>query len=477
MFSRTSRFFGLFLVVSDFFLLIVAFSIAYVIRVQYDHRPLVNAVFALDYLTLVASITPLWILTFAMLGLYSPSVYRLRIKSWSRIAAGCVIGVLTMIAFEYFLKQPIFPARLITVYVFVAACGLLIAKRELVVFHQKVLCKNPRNRTRVLLIGGSVVTKQLSKFLSENNSGYQIIAQAGAKKFVAKNRNIKHFADLDEALKNIRRLGVNMIIQTDLAEDSEVNRKILASAEAAHIDYSFIPGETAFYSGKNAVDVFFGYPVITVSQTPLFGWSIIFKRLFDLMVVVVLLPVWVALFLVIIVLQKIFNRGPIFYKQTRMGLHKKRFKIYKFRSMIPEYCGQDALKIFEKMGRADLAAQYQKHRKIKDDPRITKFGRFLRRSSLDELAQLINVVKGDLSLVGPRPILPDELDFYRDHSPLLLSVKPGLTSLASVSGRSDLSFGERVNLELFYAKNWSFWLDMKILVKTILVALSGKGAA
>jgi lipopolysaccharide/colanic/teichoic acid biosynthesis glycosyltransferase len=267
-----------------------------------------------------------------------------------------------------------------------------------------------------------------------------------------------------------------MIIQTNLSENSNVNRKILSSAEMWHIDYSFIPGETAFYSGKNTIDVFFGYPVITVSQTPLFGWNVIFKRLFDLAVVVILLPIWVIMFLIIIILQKIFNRGPIFYKQTRMGLHKKRFKVYKFRSMIPKYCGQDAIKIFEDMGRLDLVAEYKKHRKIKKDPRITKFGYFLRKSSLDELAQLINVIKGELSLVGPRPILPDELDFYKDHSPLLLSVKPGLTSLASVSGRSDLSFGERVNLELFYAKSWSFWLDIKILLKTTIVALSGKGA-
>jgi exopolysaccharide biosynthesis polyprenyl glycosylphosphotransferase len=476
MFSKTSRFFGPLLVASDFFLLIVAFTVAYIIRVQYDHRPLVSSVLALDYITLLASITPLWIVTFAMLGLYSPSIYRLRIKSWAKITVGCLIGTMIIITFEYLLQEPIFPARLMAVYVFVASSILLIAKRELVVFYQKILCKNPKNHTRVLLIGGSLITKQIAKFLSENNSGYQIIAQSGLKKFVPKNRNIKHFSNLNEALKSIPRLRINMIIQTDLSEDSSVNRKILSSAETHHIDYSFIPGETSFYSGKNTVDVFFGYPVITVSQTPLTGWNVIFKRIFDIVVVVLLSPLWIATFLVIIVFQKIFNHGPIFYKQTRMGLHKKRFKIYKFRSMLPEYCGQSAIKIFEKMGRTDLVSEYEKHRKVKKDPRITKFGYFLRKSSLDELAQLINVIKGDLSLVGPRPILPDELDFYKERGPLLLSVKPGLTSLASVSGRSDLSFEERINLELFYAKNWSFWLDVKILLKTTIVALSGKGA-
>lgn len=144
--------------------------------------------------------------------------------------------------------------------------------------------------------------------------------------------------------------------------------------------------------------------------------------------------------------------------------------------MKSEYCGQDAISIFKNMGRPDLAREYSKTRKIKNDPRISTFGRILRRTSLDELAQILNVLRGEMSLVGPRPILPDELEFYKNRSPLLLSIKPGLTSLASVSGRSTLSFERRVNIELHYAQNWSFLLDLKIIAKTIQVVLSRSGA-
>ena len=128
------------------------------------------------------------------------------------------------------------------------------------------------------------------------------------------------------------------------------------------------------------------------------------------------------------------------------------------------------------MGRDDLVREYTKYRKVKHDPRITRFGRFLRATSLDELPQLLNVLRGDLSLVGPRPILPQELRLYLGRGSLLHSVKSGLTGLWQVSGRSDLPFEKRVELELFYAQNWSFWLDIKILFKTIGVVLFRSGA-
>jgi lipopolysaccharide/colanic/teichoic acid biosynthesis glycosyltransferase len=129
------------------------------------------------------------------------------------------------------------------------------------------------------------------------------------------------------------------------------------------------------------------------------------------------------------------------------------------------------------MGREDLALEYERTNKApEDDPRIPAFGRFLRRTSLDELPQIFNVLKGDLSLVGPRPILPQEVKFTKRRAALLHSVKSGVTGLWQVSGRSELSFDERIELELFYAQNWTFLLDIKILFKTVLVVLKGRGA-
>ena len=144
--------------------------------------------------------------------------------------------------------------------------------------------------------------------------------------------------------------------------------------------------------------------------------------------------------------------------------------------MDAKYGSRDAADEFRAMGREDLALEYEKNRKVENDPRITWFGAFLRNTSLDELPQIINVLRGDLSLVGPRPILPQEVNFAPARTALLHSVKSGVTGLWQVSGRSNLSFDERIELELFYAQNWSFWLDLKILLKTVAVVLRRSGA-
>ena len=144
--------------------------------------------------------------------------------------------------------------------------------------------------------------------------------------------------------------------------------------------------------------------------------------------------------------------------------------------MDAKYGSHDAAIEFHEMGREDLVIEYNKNRKVNNDPRITKFGKFLRDLSLDELPQIFNVIKGDLSLVGPRPILPQEVKMAHGRTALLHSVKSGVTGMWQVSGRSELSFDERIELELFYAQNWTFWLDIKILFKTIGVVLRKKGA-
>ena len=168
--------------------------------------------------------------------------------------------------------------------------------------------------------------------------------------------------------------------------------------------------------------------------------------------------------------------SPVLFRQVRPGLKGKPFEMIKFRSMGAKYGSKDAAEEFREMGREDLAEEYEKNRKVENDPRITRFGRFLRATSIDELPQIFNVLKGDISLVGPRPILPQETKLAKGRTSLLHSVKSGMTGLWQVSGRSELSFDERIELELFYAQNWTFWLDIKILFKTVWVVLKGRGA-
>lgn len=475
--TRNTKFYSLVLVLADFAVLLGAFSVAYVLRVQYDDRPLLNEVYALDYFLTFLFIVPFWIAIFAFLGLYSANVYNRRLVEWGKVALGCIIGILLIIGWEYFSDRPIFPARLVPFYALVGAFVLIVLEREILRITRSLLFYFGRGINRVLVIGNSDATRDIAHSLADTyRSGYKIVAIAGPKKVIPPGLEVAHFTSVDSALKKVRDLRVTTIIQTDLYDSHDRNERILSAAQTHHISYNFIPGEPEFYTGKNTVDVFLGYPMITVSQTPLIGWGSIIKHIFDKIVSFLLIIILSPLILLLILLQVIFNPGPIFYVSKRLSKFSVPINLIKFRSMSAKYGKKDAAEEFRDMGREDLAREYEKHRKVENDPRITRFGQFLRTTSLDELPQLFNILKGDLSLVGPRPILPQEVKFSPSRTALLHSVRSGVTGLWQVSGRSNLSFEERIELETYYAQNWSFWLDIKILFKTIGVVFRKNGA-
>ena len=477
MLIKNVRFYSLILIIADFLTILLSFFIAYVIRVQIDPRPLLEPVYAFEYARSAFIIAPIWVMVFASLGLYSPNTYNKRLLEWSKILIGSFIGILLIIGWQYVSEDIIFPARLVAVYTFVGSFILIIFERELLRFIRSLLFRFNIGVNRVLVIGNSPTTRDIADNLSDTKkSGYKIVALAGPKKNIPKGLNVLHYSIPELALHNIRKDGITTIIQTDFYENQLRNERILNAAQNEHINYSFIPGEPEFYSGKNTVDILLGYPMITVYQTPLVGWGAILKRIFDQIFSTLLIIFLSPFLLILFLLQKIFNPGPAFYISNRLSRFSEPIRLIKFRSMGAKYGKKDAAVEFRQMGREDLAREYEKNRKVSNDPRITKFGNFLRKTSLDELPQLFNVWMGDLSLVGPRPILPQEMRYIKSKKSVLHSVKSGMTGLWQVSGRSDLSFDERIELETFYAQNWSFWLDLKILAKTVSVVLFGKGS-
>lgn len=478
---RNSKLYSFILILIDAVVLIAAFVIAYILRVQYDPRPLLTNIYAFDYLFSFLLIVPFWIAVFALIGLYQPNTYNRRLVEWSKIAVGSFIGILLVIGWEYVSNKDLFPARLVAVYAFIGSFVLIVLEREVLRWIRSLMFRYGKGIKRLLIIGSSGATSDIAHNLADTkHSGYQVVAVAGPKKLLPDGFDAHHYSRVEDALKNIEVDQITAIIQTDLYENSQRNQRILSTAQEHHIDYSFIPGEAEFYSGKNTVDVFLGYPMITVYQTPLVGWGSIVKRLFDFFVSLILIILLSPLFIVIIILQKVLNPGKVFYVNNRLSRFSQPVGLLKFRTMhhLKGFDGRlvDDAAEFRAMGRDDLAKEYEKNRKVANDPRVNAFGRFLRKSSIDELPGLFNVLKGDLSLVGPRPILPSEIQYARGRASLLHSVKSGITGLWQVSGRSELTFDERIELELFYAQNWTFWLDIKILFKTVVVVLKGKGA-
>lgn len=477
MLTKNSRIYSLLLIATDIVILFAAFIGAYILRVSFDHRPLVSEVYVSDYLLSSLIIVPIWIIIFATLGLYRAETYDRRLVEWSKIGVGAFIGILVVIGWEYVSGGNIFPARLVTAYALVGSFILLIIGRELLRFIRSMMFRYGKGIKRVLLIGTDNTASDIARSLANTKrSGYKIVAIAGPKKLIPDGMNVLHYSRIEHAIKSIAADRITAIIQTKLYESNDKNQLILGAAQRNHISYSFIPGEAEFYSGKNTVDVFLGYPMISVYQTPLVGWGAIVKRIFDQIVSTVLIVILSPIFVILFLLQKVLNPGPAFYLSKRLSRFSEPIQLIKFRSMGAKYGKKDATEEFREMGREDLVAEYEANRKVANDPRITRFGAFLRKTSLDELPQLFNVWKGDLSLVGPRPILPQEMKLAHGRTALLHSVKSGVTGLWQVSGRSNLSFDDRIELELYYAQNWSFWLDIKILVKTVAVVLFRRGA-
>lgn len=201
------------------------------------------------------------------------------------------------------------------------------------------------------------------------------------------------------------------------------------------------------------------------------------KRIFDLIGAVIGLILSGPIILVIAILIKFTSKGPILFKQTRIGKNGKPFTYYKFRTMYTDFSKERQNEYVQKLIGGELGEKVGNIiYKLSKDPRITPIGRFLRKTSLDELPQLFNVLKGDMSLVGPRPALPYELEFYNDWHKERLKVKPGITGLWQVSGKSMTTFNEMIKLDIMYIKNQSLFFDIKIIIKSIFFIFINKGA-
>ena len=471
--NNASLVYNIFLVVGDVLALIFAFTGGYIIRAKLTNVPVAHPIHAATYFLVFMSLLPFWILIFAMMGLYNQHIYEKRFNEFGRLLVGSFIGLLFVVFWDFISVNPIFPSKLVPLYGAGLGFIFLLTFRNTARFVRTELFTYNIGLNNVLIIGNTAMSGELIDSLSDSRiSGYQILGVVGYKRSVRDSIKIRFFSQFNEALQHIRR-PIHTIIQTELYADETRNRDVLEYAQTHHIAYRFVPGNTELFVGNIDVELFRNsLPVIAVQQTALVGWGQVVKRLFDLVVGGILLII-ASLFMIIVALAELLTGGEIFFRQTRLTRFNKEFQVFKFRTINKTYNGLTPEDAFTKMGRPEIIEQYRLGGdQIPNDPRFTRLGRFLRKTSLDELPQLFNVIKGDVSLVGPRPLIPQELSQYEKRH-TILSVKSGLTGLAQVSGRKNVTFEERRQLDLYYVQNWSFWLDLIILVKTIRVILEG----
>lgn len=469
--SNSSLRYSFLLLVGDFLALIGAFSLAYVLRVKIDDRPLLEQISAGTFFTVFAILLIFWLLIFGLLGLYNARIYENRFAEAGRLLIGSFLGILFLIGCEYVLNERIFPARLVMLYGFVIGFLAALLFRTIARAVRRFMFGLGVGRSNVLLVGATPITRELVSSLSNPSSGFHVVGVVGDRRLHYEDaESVKVFKSFQEATKELRHIPVHSIIQTQLYSDTAQNDEVLSYAQQNHISYRFVPGNSELFVGKLDVDLFQNVPVIAVHQTALIGWGRVVKRVFDLFISVVGLIVFSPL-MVLIYLLLLISGGKSIYKRKRLTRFGSSFNIYKFRSLKRAYNGLDPEAGFSKMGKPELAKQFRQNGDyLEKDPRISFLGRLLRATSLDELPQLFNVVKGDISLVGPRALISEELDKYQ-HKNLILSVKSGLTGLAVISGRKDIPFEERRKLDLYYVQNWSFWFDVTILLKTVVVVL------
>ena len=476
--NNASLIYNLFLILGDFLALVAAFGGAYILRVTLDARPLIEAIPALTYLKIFLALLPFWLIIFALLGLYNSSIYEKRFSEIGRLLVGSFIGLLFVIGYNFVSAEPVLPARLVPVYGFGLAFAFLVIFRNLARAIRTVLFGFNMGLTNVLIVGDTKITQELvDSLIDSRRSGYRVMGVVGSKKYTSERYPaLAVFASFQEATQAAGD-GIHTILQTELYANEDKNREILEHAQTNHIAYRFVPGNTELFVGNIDVELFrSSLPVIAVHQTPLLAWGRVVKRLFDLLAATALLIITSPLFLLIALFIKLSSDGAIFFRQTRLTRFNQEFQVFKFRSHKPAFSGLTPEEAFTKMNRPELIRVYRENGdQLPRDPRVSRLGRFLRQTSLDELPQLLNVLRGDLSLVGPRALIPQELSLYEKRH-AILSVKSGITGLAQVSGRRNITFNERRKLDMYYVQNWTFWLDIVILLKTFRAIIGGKGA-
>jgi exopolysaccharide biosynthesis polyprenyl glycosylphosphotransferase len=292
--------------------------------------------------------------------------------------------------------------------------------------------------------------------------------------------NVPVVGNLETLPEVIRDSGANEVIIADPHVNGDALFEVMMRCGRRRgVEFRIAPSLFNCLPRKTEIDQIGVLPMIRLFREPLSSSARIVKRTFDLIVaalaIALLFPLWVLIALLI----KLDSRGPVFYTQERVGMDGRLFLLYKFRTM---KAGADS-EVHREYQRAFIAGRAEanlgnEHKptyKLLSDPRITRVGRLLRRTSLDEVPQLLNVLTGDMSLVGPRPPIPYEVEAYELWHRKRLDMKPGVTGLWQVSGRNQLPFEEMVRLDLFYIENWSLLLDLKIILRTGFVMLGGEG--
>lgn len=478
--KKSEIFFGALRVPVDFLLTFLAFLAAYQIRSQTDLIPWVN--FPVDLQTFMPLDTYIGLSLLAALLFttvlainrgYSLKTTTSLSRELFQILLTSLAWLAIVIAYFFFTRQ-IFFSRLVLGYSWLLTILFIITGRSVIAAIHLALLKKGIGKRNILFIGMNQIASRLYEELKENPRFR--IAGAADTTLNEKNTPLPIIGTIANLKYLVKKHKIDEIIQTKQNLFETEGKDILEFCREHHIQYSFVPDLLEVQLTNVELSQYKSMPLISLKPTSLDGWGKVMKRIFDFIGGITLLIIASPFMIIIATAIAIDSRGTIFFKYLddgkiakRIGEHGEPFFCYKFRTMEMNTHNLRYTALADKNKRKGSPVV-----KIASDPRITRVGKFLRRYSLDELPQLFNVVKGDMSLVGPRPHLPEEVAQYKRHHKFVLTIKPGMTGMAQIHGRSDLDFEEEIKLDSYYIEHWSLWLDIKILLKTIFVVVRGK---
>lgn len=467
---------------TDLVLTIVGFIAAYYLRYIWqiggevapeDFRPLRS------FIPLVALLAAILIAVYTIRGLYHLPRWTSFLDEASIVISGALTGFSVLIVLVFYARQLYF-SRLIFLYALGIVVLLLLARR--LASHALHAAMRARGRwvDRVLVIGaGPAARRIMGALIGQPQLGYEVVGfvedtplpsdwAVATQRAVVRPRHLGAYHNFDEV---IRLYDIDEVI---VALQPTAHEQLLWALERCRrnrVPFTLVPDLFELSLDRIEIYQLNGLPLISVKDGGIRGLNFALKRVFDVVLATVFLVAALIPVAIIAVLIKLDTPGPLFLRQTRIGRGGRAFTCYKFRSM-----HKDADRQKELLARSQEYRGDQVMFKLRDDPRRTRVGRWLRRTSLDELPQLFNIIRGDMSLVGPRPAVPEEVAKYEPWHRQRLDAMPGLTGLWQVNGRSNLSFDEMVRLDLYYAEHWSLWLDLKILLRTIPAVLTARGA-
>lgn len=458
------------ILLSDIILIILGFYFAYYMRFRtglFGAEASPMQLYGWVFLLLI----PLWLVVFYFYNLYNWDNILVGTGEYTRVFTAATISIFIIIIVSFLAKYTDLSRIWLVISWFSIIIFVVLGRfilRNIIYY----LRKRGIFYTNTLIIGADEEGKKVAeKIVGFPQSGLKLVGfiDNNHKKdqhIIGKLNILGNTTEISKIAEE-KKIGLAIIISTQFSHQKII--EIMNILKKLNIKIKISTGLLNILTSRVMVKDVGGIPLITLAKVTYTPLNLGAKFLFDIFSALILSILFSPFFLVMGIIIKLESKGPVFYKQERLGKNGKLFLLYKFRTMVKD--ADKMLSDVEKLNEAKGPIF-----KIRNDPRITRMGRFLRKFSLDELPQLFNVLKGEMSIVGPRPPLPKEVEEYEPWQMERLNVTPGITGLWQISGRSDLPFDEMVKLDLYYIENWSIGYDLKILAKTIRAVLTTKGA-